>query len=72
MIGMGAKSITIVRAVTRDFFCDCGAAEVPSDELIKDIPGGVHNDAQGLRLELFQDFSVGGGNINLHVLAFVW
>jgi hypothetical protein len=30
MIGMGAKSITIVRAVTADFFFDCRAAEVPS------------------------------------------
>jgi hypothetical protein len=28
MIGMGAKSITIVRAVTADFFFDCRAAEV--------------------------------------------
>jgi hypothetical protein len=33
MIGMGAKSITIVRAVTSDFFFDCRAAEVLSDEL---------------------------------------
>jgi hypothetical protein len=32
MIGMGAKSITIVRAVTADFFFDCRAAEVRSDE----------------------------------------
>jgi hypothetical protein len=32
MIGMGAKSITIVRAVTADFFFDCRAAEVPSDK----------------------------------------
>jgi hypothetical protein len=32
MIGMGAKSITIVRAVTADFFFDCRAVEVPSDE----------------------------------------
>jgi hypothetical protein len=32
MIGMGAKSITIVRAVAADFVFDCGAAEVPSDE----------------------------------------
>jgi hypothetical protein len=32
MIGMGAKSSTIVRAVTADFFFDCWAAEVPSDE----------------------------------------
>jgi hypothetical protein len=29
MIGMDAKSITIVRAVTADFFFDCMAAEVP-------------------------------------------
>jgi hypothetical protein len=32
MIGMGAKSITIVRAVTADFVFDCRAAEVLSDE----------------------------------------
>jgi hypothetical protein len=32
MIGMGAESITIVRAVTADFFFDCKVAEVPSDE----------------------------------------
>jgi hypothetical protein len=32
MIGMGAKSITIVRAVTAGFVFDCRAAEVPSDE----------------------------------------
>jgi hypothetical protein len=32
MIGMGAKSITIVRAVTADFFFDCRAAEALSDE----------------------------------------
>jgi hypothetical protein len=38
MIGMGAKSITIVRAVTADFFFDCRAAEVPSDERIRDVP----------------------------------
>jgi hypothetical protein len=30
--GMGAKSITIVRDVTADFFFDCRAAEVPSDK----------------------------------------
>jgi hypothetical protein len=29
---MGAKSITIVRAVTADLFFDYRAAEVPSDE----------------------------------------
>jgi hypothetical protein len=32
MIGMGAKSITIVRAVTADFFFHGRSAEVPSDE----------------------------------------
>jgi hypothetical protein len=32
MIGMGAKSITIVRAVTADFFFDCRTAEVSLDE----------------------------------------
>jgi hypothetical protein len=32
MIGMGAKSSTIVRAVAANFFFDCWAAEVPSDE----------------------------------------
>jgi hypothetical protein len=32
MTGMGAKSIIIVRAVTADFFLNCGVAEVPSDE----------------------------------------
>jgi hypothetical protein len=60
MIGMGAKSSTIVRAVTADFFFDCWAAEVPSDDGIRDIPGDVHNHAQDLRLESFLDFDVGG------------
>jgi hypothetical protein len=32
MIVMGAKSITILRAVTADFIFDCKAAEVSSDE----------------------------------------
>jgi hypothetical protein len=35
MIGMGAKLITIVRAVTTDFFFYCKAAEVLSDECAK-------------------------------------
>jgi hypothetical protein len=42
MIGMGAKSITIVRAVTADFFFDCRAAEVPSaDENLFPLTGTV-------------------------------
>jgi hypothetical protein len=32
MIGMGEKSITIVRAVTADFFFNCREAEVLSNE----------------------------------------
>jgi hypothetical protein len=48
---MGAKSITTVRAVTADFFFDCRAAGIPSDEWIMDVPRGVHNQAQDLRLQ---------------------
>jgi hypothetical protein len=62
MIGMGAKSITVVRAVTADFVFDCRAAEVPSEEWIRDVPGGIHNRVQDLRLESFQNFNVGGGS----------
>jgi hypothetical protein len=62
MIGMVAKSITLVRAVTADCFFDCRAAEVPSDEWIRDVPWGVHNDAQDLRLESFQNFNAQGGS----------
>jgi hypothetical protein len=62
MIGMGAKSIIIVRAVTADFFFDCRVAEVPSDERIRDVPWGVHNHAQDLTLESFQNFNVGVGS----------
>jgi hypothetical protein len=36
---MGGKSSTTVIAVTADFFFDCWAAEVPSDEWIRDVPG---------------------------------
>jgi hypothetical protein len=51
MIGMGAKSITIVRAVTADLFYYCWAAEVLSDERVGPVPWDVHNHAQDLRLE---------------------
>jgi hypothetical protein len=36
--------------------------EIPSDECIRDIPRGVHCHVQGLRLEPFYDFNVGGGS----------
>jgi hypothetical protein len=42
MIGMGAELSTIVRAEAVDFFCDCRAVGVPSDERVGDVPGGVH------------------------------
>jgi hypothetical protein len=60
MIGMGAEASAIVRAEVEDFFCDCWAVEVPSDERVADVPGSVHYHAQGLGLESFQDFNVGG------------
>jgi hypothetical protein len=42
MIGMGAESSTIVRAVTADFFFGCWAAEVSSDESIKNVEENSH------------------------------
>jgi hypothetical protein len=51
-----------VRAVTADFFFDCKAAKVPSDERVGDVPGSVHYHAQDLGLKSFQDFYVGGGS----------
>jgi hypothetical protein len=62
MIGMGAGASTIVRAETADFFCDCGAVKILSDERVGDVPRSVHYHAQGLGLEPFQDFDVGGGS----------
>jgi hypothetical protein len=60
-----------VRAVAAGFVFDRWAVKIPSDECLRDIPGsgkcvrdiprGVHYHAQGLRLESFQDFNVGGG-----------
>jgi hypothetical protein len=44
MIGMGVEASTTVRAVAADFF-DCWAVEVPSDECVRDILGGVHYHA---------------------------
>jgi hypothetical protein len=62
MIRMGAEASTIVRAVTTDFFFDCRAVKVPSDERVGDAPGSVHYHTQGLGLESFHDFDVGGGS----------
>jgi hypothetical protein len=62
MIGMGAEASTIVRTEAVDFFCDCWAVKIPSDERVGDVPGSVHYHAQGLVLEYFQNFNVGGGS----------
>jgi hypothetical protein len=56
MIGMGAEASTIARAEAADFLLNCGAVKIPSDERVGDVPGSVHNHAQGLGLETFQDF----------------
>jgi hypothetical protein len=53
MSGMGAEATTIMRAEAADFVFDCRAVEIPSDECVRDIPGGVHYHAQGLGLEFF-------------------
>jgi hypothetical protein len=58
---MCSEASTIVRAVAADFFFDCGDVEIPANESIRNIPGGVCYHAQGLRLESFEDFNVGGG-----------
>jgi hypothetical protein len=62
MIWMGATSNTIVRDVKADFFFDCRAAEVRSNEWNRDVPWGVHNDAQDLMLESLQNFNARGGS----------
>jgi hypothetical protein len=62
MNGMGGEASTKVRAEATDFFCDCWAVKIPSDERVGDVPGGVHYHAQGLGLESFQDLNVGGGS----------
>jgi hypothetical protein len=62
MIGMGAEANIVVRAEAADFFCNSGTVKIPSDERVADVPGGVQYHAQGLGLESFQDFDVGGGS----------
>jgi hypothetical protein len=59
---MCAEASTIVRAEAADFFCNCEAVKIPSVERVGDVPGCVHYHAQGLGLESFQDFNVGGGS----------
>jgi hypothetical protein len=62
MIGMGAEASTVVRAEAADFFCDCWAVKIPWDKRVGDVTGSVHYHAQGLGLQSFQDFDVGGGS----------
>jgi hypothetical protein len=55
---MCEEASTIVRAVAADFFFDCGDVVIPANESIRNIPGGVHYHAQGLRLELAFELSI--------------
>jgi hypothetical protein len=57
---MCVETSTVVRAVAADFFFDCGDVEIPANESIRNMPGGVHYHAQDLRLESFEDFNDGG------------
>jgi hypothetical protein len=59
---MGAEASTIVRAEGADFFSNCGAVKIPSNERVGDVPGSVHYYTQGLGLDSFQDLDVGGGS----------
>jgi hypothetical protein len=59
---MGVEASTIVRADAADLFCNCWAVKIPSDGRVGVVPGSVHYRAQGLGLESFQDFDVGGGS----------
>jgi hypothetical protein len=67
MIRMGAEASTIVIAEAANFFCNCGAVKIPSDERVGDVPGSVHYHTKGLGLESFQDFDGGGGYLGLHL-----
>jgi hypothetical protein len=62
MIEMGAEASAIVRVEAAEFFCNCWAVKIPSDERVGDVPGSVHYHARGLELESFQDFDVRGGS----------
>jgi hypothetical protein len=62
MIGMGAEASTIVRAVAVDFFYDCWAEKIPSDERVGDVPGSIHYHVQGPGFESLKDFDVGGAS----------
>jgi hypothetical protein len=62
---MGGKSITIVRPVTADIFFDNMAAEVPSDEWIRDVPWGVHRMMRTLWGVLGLHSSLGNGIVQL-------
>jgi hypothetical protein len=45
-----------------DLFFNCWYLEVPSDNHVRHVPRCVHYHAQGLQLEMFQNFYVGCGS----------
>jgi hypothetical protein len=57
----------ILIAVAVDFFFNCWYLEIPSDNHIQHIPKCVHYHAQGLRLEMFQNFYVGSGSRKVQI-----
>jgi hypothetical protein len=56
------EAVAVVRAVSADFFLDRWHVEIASDNSIRHIPWGVHDQTKGFRLETFQDFNVGCGS----------
>jgi hypothetical protein len=59
---MCAEASTVLRVVVADFFFNCWYLENTSDDRIRHVPRCVHYHAQGLRLEIFQNFYVGIGS----------
>jgi hypothetical protein len=59
---MYAEASTVSRAEAAGFFFNCWYLEIPSDNHIQHVPKCVHYHAQGLRLEMFQNFYVGSGS----------
>jgi hypothetical protein len=59
---MYAESSTVLRAVVADFFFNYWYLEIPLDNRIRHVPRCVHYYAQGLQLEMFQNFYVESGS----------
>jgi hypothetical protein len=60
--GCELRRALYLRSVALDFSFSCWYLEIPSDNRILHVPRCVNYHAQGLRLEKFQNFFVGGGS----------